>query len=199
MKAQTKAAIDNVAGLIIMCAIQLMVLAAIVYAIASACTPDKTSEKSADQTAIVTQAPAYTRTAAPTAVSTQRTTAKPTATPKPTAKPTARPTATPKATQQPLFALSGSTSSGTPVVDRQRSRFSLSMADIYSTPNSSCFSQIGYCQSERVLVLKFRDSGITYLYLDVSSSTWSSLRNASSAGSYYNSYIKGRYTCYKWG
>ena len=67
------------------------------------------------------------------------------------------------------------------------------------TPNSSCFSEVGYCEDEEILVVTFRDSGKTYLYLDVPEWEWYSFISSSSLGGYYNSDIKPFYSCYRWG
>ena len=66
-----------------------------------------------------------------------------------------------------------------------------------STPNSSCFSKIGY--RDGTLVVTFRESGASYAYYDVPSSVWDDFCNADSMGGFYNSDIKGRYYCEKLG
>lgn len=66
------------------------------------------------------------------------------------------------------------------------------------TEDSDCFSEAGYCKDREVLVLTFRDSGKTYLYLDVSENVWEDFLEASSQGSFFNSEIKDCYVCYRW-
>lgn len=87
-------------------------------------------------------------------------------------------------------------SSGTPVIDRNESAFDLSEATMRDTPDSSCFSSIGYCRDREILVVTFRDSGNTYIYEDFPYSEWKDFSSASSLGSYYNANIKGCYTSY---
>ena len=62
-----------------------------------------------------------------------------------------------------------------------------------STPDSSCFSAVGYDSKHQTLVVTFRDSGVSYAYSDVPHSVWSELLDAPSMGSFYNSEIKGQY------
>lgn len=83
------------------------------------------------------------------------------------------------------------TSKGTPIVASE----DYDDIRMISTPDSTCFSSIGY-KSGR-LVVTFRDSGASYAYLDVPESVWSELRDADSMGGYYNSEIKGYYDCEK--
>ena len=64
-----------------------------------------------------------------------------------------------------------------------------------NTPDSSCFSAIGYKGGN--LVVTFRDSGASYIYFDVPRSIWNNLKSADSMGSYYNSNIKGQFNCEK--
>ena len=66
-----------------------------------------------------------------------------------------------------------------------------------STPDSSCFSEIGY--RDGTLVVTFRDSGESYAYYDVPSTVWDALCAADSMGGYYNADIKGQYDCEKLG
>ena len=84
------------------------------------------------------------------------------------------------------------TSQGTPIVHDD-------LDDIYfiNTPESTCFSRIGYNHDFKILVVTFRDSGSTYRYLDVPQSVWDNLRTAESKGGYYNDKIKGNYDCDK--
>lgn len=63
------------------------------------------------------------------------------------------------------------------------------------TFDSSCFSQVGYDAGMEALFVTFRDSGKSYIYTNFSQYDWNSFSSASSLGSYYNSYIKGKYTC----
>ncbi len=65
------------------------------------------------------------------------------------------------------------------------------------TPDSSCFSAVGYDSTEKVLYVQFRDSGAIYSYDDVPALVYSDLMNAESMGSYYNGYIKGHYTAHR--
>lgn len=65
------------------------------------------------------------------------------------------------------------------------------------TPESTCFSQIGYDSTARILYVTFRDSGKYYSYSAVPSDVWKTLSEAKSKGGYYNSDIKGFYDCIK--
>ncbi len=65
--------------------------------------------------------------------------------------------------------------------------------EMQATPNSSCFSNIGYDSLHNVLILTFRDSGASYLYREVPESVWNDLCAASSMGKFYNASIKGNY------
>lgn len=65
------------------------------------------------------------------------------------------------------------------------------------TEKSSCFSEIGYDSRNEALVVRFRNSGKAYVYLEFSSSDWSSFKTAKSLGSYYNKNIKGKYKSYR--
>ena len=67
--------------------------------------------------------------------------------------------------------------------------------DMKSTPDSSCFSEIGYDDWTATLYVRFRDSGSFYSYEEFYD--WDSFRHADSLGSYYNSYIKGQYECHR--
>lgn len=66
-----------------------------------------------------------------------------------------------------------------------------------STPNSTCFSSVGYDKYAEILVVVFRDSGKVYYYEDFTQSDWDDFIAASSLGSYYNKNIKGYYPCTK--
>lgn len=68
-----------------------------------------------------------------------------------------------------------------------------------STPNSTCFSAIGYDSNSETLQVTFRDSGKTYQYLAFPRSEWNDFKDQKSLGTYYNSYIKGKYTSVKIG
>ncbi|MBO7669839.1 MAG: KTSC domain-containing protein [Oscillospiraceae bacterium] len=85
------------------------------------------------------------------------------------------------------------TSQGTPINDS----FDWSRVSMEDTPESSCFSEIGYDKKHEVLVVTFRDSGASYAYYGLPSSVWNELCNAKSKGGYYNSEIKGYYDCEK--
>lgn len=85
------------------------------------------------------------------------------------------------------------TSSGTPI----NREFDIDSVSMESTPNSDCFSAIGYKTFQKILVVTFRDSGASYIYKDVPYSVWSDLKGADSMGGYYNKYIKGKYECEK--
>lgn len=87
------------------------------------------------------------------------------------------------------------TSKGTPINDS----FNWSSVSMQSTPESSCFSEIGYDSRHEVLVVTFRDSGASYAYYDVPDYVWDDLESAKSKGGYYNSDIKGYYDCEKLG
>ena len=76
-----------------------------------------------------------------------------------------------------------------PVEDREPT------ASMVSTPNSSCFSSVGY--DNGTLYVTFRDSGAVYSYEDVPSYVYDDLWSASSMGGYYNSSIKGYYECHR--
>lgn len=65
------------------------------------------------------------------------------------------------------------------------------------TPDSSCFSAVGYDSTEKVLYVQFRDSGVIYSYDDVPSLVYSDLMHSESMGGYYNGYIKGYYTSHR--
>ncbi len=66
-----------------------------------------------------------------------------------------------------------------------------------ATPNSSCFSEIGYSAAHETLVVRFRGSGQRYSYSGVTASVWEAFRSADSLGRYYNTKIKGFYACEK--
>ena len=62
-----------------------------------------------------------------------------------------------------------------------------------STPDSSCFSEVGYDLDWKILIVKFRDSGSVYTYLDFPADEWDKFISASSLGGWYNKHIKGKY------
>lgn len=64
---------------------------------------------------------------------------------------------------------------------------------IYNTPESTCFSMVGYDAQERVLIVVFRDSGAEYHYFDVPEEVWESFYDSASLGRYFNREIKGNY------
>ena len=68
-------------------------------------------------------------------------------------------------------------------------------ASMISTPDSSCFSSVGY--DDGILYVTFRDSGSVYSYVGVPSYVYDELWSASSMGGYYNSSIKGYYECHR--
>ena len=70
--------------------------------------------------------------------------------------------------------------------------FSLDDVSLTATPDSSCFSKIGYSEAHETLVLVFRGGG-TYLYTGVPVSVWQSFRGAESLGRFFNTKIKGNY------
>lgn len=83
------------------------------------------------------------------------------------------------------------------IISENNSEYKIPYDLLESTPNSSCFSAIGYDQNNDVLVLVFRDSGNTYIYTDFPHKEWTSFTKAKSLGGYYNSSIKGNYNCYR--
>lgn len=89
-----------------------------------------------------------------------------------------------------------STSRGTPIVDSE-SFFDFDDIEMIETPDSSCFSEIGYDRGSGTLVVTFRDSGDSYAYDEVPKSVWNDFFDAESMGSYYNQKIKGLFDCVK--
>lgn len=67
------------------------------------------------------------------------------------------------------------------------------------TPQSSCFSSVGYDSENEVLHVIFRTSGIEYVYYDFTATDWDSFINAGSLGTYFNNGIKGQFACEKIG
>lgn len=68
-------------------------------------------------------------------------------------------------------------------------------AILFETPNSTCFSRIGYYESGKLLIVEFRDSGSIYEYSKFSTEDWENFSSADSLGGYYNEHIKGNYPC----
>lgn len=65
-----------------------------------------------------------------------------------------------------------------------------------ATPNSSCFSYVGYDGRENILAVIFRSNeSRAYLYRDFSSADYAEFVSADSLGKYYNACIKGYYDC----
>ena len=85
------------------------------------------------------------------------------------------------------------TSAGTPINED----FDWGQVSMQNTPESSCFSKIGYGSNNEILVVTFRDKGTSYAYYEVPQSIWEKLCQAESKGSYYNNEIKGYYYCEK--
>jgi hypothetical protein len=73
--------------------------------------------------------------------------------------------------------------------------FDVDEVTMQSTPESTCFSEVGYDSDWEVLVVRFRDSGSVYTYSDFPESEWNDFIAADSLGSWYNTYIKGQYDC----
>lgn len=64
---------------------------------------------------------------------------------------------------------------------------------VYNTPESTCFSRVGYDSRNNVLIVVFRDSGAEYHYYDVPEDVWESFYDSASLGKYFNREIKGNY------
>lgn len=64
---------------------------------------------------------------------------------------------------------------------------------VYNTPESTCFSRVGYDSRNKVLIVVFRDSGAEYHYYDVPEDVWESFYDSASLGKYFNANIKGYY------
>lgn len=71
--------------------------------------------------------------------------------------------------------------------------FDVDNIDMESTPQSSCFSSVGYDSDFQVLAVVFRTTGKMYVYYDFPESEWDNFINADSLGKYYNANIKGKY------
>ena len=63
------------------------------------------------------------------------------------------------------------------------------------TPQSSCFSEVGYDDESCILYARFRDSGSLYSYHDFEPEVFYEFINDESLGRYFNYYIKGYYYC----
>ena len=70
-------------------------------------------------------------------------------------------------------------------------------AEMVGTPNSTCFSAVGYDEEREILFVQFRDSGSVYSYDDVPQDIYDELFSAYSMGGYYNENIKGSYTAHR--
>jgi hypothetical protein len=82
---------------------------------------------------------------------------------------------TPAPTTEPITRPSESPDVITPIETPTPTSHEFSVDDVNmkSTPRSSCFSQIGYDSDYDILVVKFRNSGSVYIYLDFSIDEWS--------------------------
>ena len=60
--------------------------------------------------------------------------------------------------------------------------------------SSSVIARIAYDEAERTLSIWFRETG-RYVYSDVPRAAYDGLRQAASAGRYFNACIKRRYPC----
>ena len=63
-----------------------------------------------------------------------------------------------------------------------------------ATLSSSMISRVAYDEHERTLSIWFRESG-RYVYFDVPPPVFDGLRQAPSAGRFFNEAIKRRYRC----
>lgn len=70
-------------------------------------------------------------------------------------------------------------------------------AEMMDTPNSTCFSAIGYDEYQETLYVQFRDSGSIYAYDGVPQDVYDELSVSVSMGSYYNEHIKENYTSHR--
>ena len=62
-----------------------------------------------------------------------------------------------------------------------------------STPESSAFTKIGYNEGDEILLVVFRESGLTYEYEQFSTNEWDDFLAADSKGTWYNTKIKPFY------
>ena len=76
--------------------------------------------------------------------------------------------------------------------------FDIEEAELRETPDSSCFSAIGYCAVRELLAVRFRSGGPVYLYAGVTPEVWEDFSSASSLGRYYNAWIKPSYEAVRW-
>lgn len=67
------------------------------------------------------------------------------------------------------------------------------------TPQSSCFSKVGYDSEKEELHVVFRTSGIEYIYYKFHEEDWNSFISAESLGTYFNNNIKGNFDYIKAG
>lgn len=105
--------------------------------------------------------------------------------PEPTTVPT--PTPTPSDVEAEPEPMTVPTPTPTPSV------FDVDNFEMQATPQSSCFSEIGYDLVGEILVVQFRDSGAVYTYSDFPEGEWSKFVSADSLGRWFNNYIKGNY------
>ena len=61
--------------------------------------------------------------------------------------------------------------------------------------NSTLASHLGYDFPTRTLWVRFKKTGDTYQYREVTPSLFGKLADAHSIGSYYNRYVKGKIGC----
>ncbi len=73
------------------------------------------------------------------------------------------------------------------------SSVNVSSYESVDTSKSSFVKSARYKESDKHLILNL--SGSSYEYCDVPLSIWNSFKRADSFGTYYNSQIKGRYSC----
>jgi hypothetical protein len=64
---------------------------------------------------------------------------------------------------------------------------------------SSAVSRIGYQKPRRLLYVTYKDSGGSYVYIDVPPREWHALLKADSKGVFINKRIKPRYKCQRLG
>lgn len=102
------------------------------------------------------------------------------------------PAQTPFREPTPAEEVTERTKQGTPIVDDFSDEI-----DMRSTPESDCFSAIGYRAG--TLVVEFRDSGKRYAYYYVPYEVMEEFERADSLGAYYNRAIKGAYSCERLG
>lgn len=85
------------------------------------------------------------------------------------------------------------------VMHRYRELFPFNPEDLlFETPDSSCFSRIGYDYSREALALEFRTTGKIYICYEFTAEDWDEFRNAESLGKYYNRNIKDDFYVEKW-